>query len=89
MTKSKNYTLYFGDQIGNAVQKAFCGIATSAPSLNISSGTAVSSITAGQVITFDSSNGFTINYTNRYLFPQLNWYMAIEAEPRDRRRQSG
>lgn len=89
MTSSKNYTLYFGDQIGNSVQKAFCGIATSAPSLNISSGTAVSAITSGQIITFDSNNGFTINYTNRYLFPQLNWYMAIEAEPRQKRRQSG
>lgn len=89
ITRTKNYTLFFGDQIGNAVQKAFCGIATSAPSLNISSGTAVSSIVAGQVITFGNSNGFTINYTNQYRFPQLNWYMAIEAEPREKRRQSG
>lgn len=89
ITRTKNYTLYFGDQIGNAVQKGFCGIATSAPSLNISSGTAVSSIVAGQVITFNNNNGFTINYTNRYQFPQLNWYMAIEAEPRQKRRQSG
>lgn len=89
ITRTTNYTLYFGDQIGNSVQKAFCGIATSAPALAISSGTAVSTITAGQVITFQGDNGFTINYSNRYTFPQLNWYMAIEAEPRDRRRQSG
>jgi hypothetical protein len=89
ITRTTNYTLFFGDQVGNSVQKGFCGIATSAPSLNISSGTAISSITAGQVITFTGDNSFTINYTNRYGYPQLNWYMAIEAEPRQKRRQSG
>lgn len=89
ITNSKNYTIYFGDVIAAPEQEAFVGIATSSPSLHIGSGTAVSAITAGQVISFNGLNGFTINYTNRYLFPQLNWYMAIEAEPREKRRQSG
>jgi hypothetical protein len=89
ITNSKNYTLYFGDVVAAPEQEAFVGIATSAPNLHIGSGTAVSAITAGQIITFDGRNGFTINYTNRYSTAQLNWYMAIEAEPRERRRQSG
>lgn len=88
ITNSKNYTIYFGDVVAASEQEAFVGIATSSPNLHIGSGTAVSAITSGQIITF-SDNGFQINYTNRYSTAQLNWYMAIEAEPREKRRQSG
>lgn len=88
ITNSKNYTIYFGDVVAAPEQEAFVGIATSSPNLHIGSGTAVSAITSGQIITF-CDNGFQINYTNRYSTAQLNWYMAIEAEPRQRRRQSG
>jgi hypothetical protein len=89
ITSSKNYTVYFGDPDASAPQAGFCGIATTAPSLAISSGTAVSSITAGQIVTFDGTPRIQINYTNTYRFPQLNWYCAIEVEAREKRRQSG
>ena len=88
ITNSKNYTLYFGDVVAAPEQEAFVGIATSSPNLHIGSGTAVSAIISGQIITL-CDNGFQINYTNTFSTARLNWYMAIEAEPREKRRQSG
>jgi hypothetical protein len=88
ITGSKNYTLYFGDVVDAPEQEAFVGIATSSPNLHIGSGTAVSAIISGQIITL-CDNGFQINYTNTFSTARLNWYMAIEAEPREKRRQSG
>lgn len=83
--RSGQFNIVFGDaNDGTTPTNVFSGIMTTAPTLYNTT-----QYSSGSFIAFDSRPGFTVNYSDAESLPRLNWYFAVEAEPRRKRRSIG
>lgn len=83
--RSGQFNIVFGDgNDGTTPSAVFSGIMSTAPTLFDNT-----QYSSGSFIAFDSRPGFTINYSDAESLPRLNWYFAVEAEPRRKRRSIG
>ena len=82
--RSGQFNIVFGDADAADTTAVFSGIMTTAPTLYNTT-----QYSSGSFIAFDSRPGFTINYSDAESLPRLNWYFAVEAEPRRKRRSIG
>jgi hypothetical protein len=82
--RSGQFNIVFGDADGALDTAVFSGIMTTAPTLYNTT-----QYSSGSFIAFDSRPGFTVNYSDAQTVPRLNWYFAVEAEPRRKRRSIG
>lgn len=86
--RNGHYSVFFGDENGAADSAAFCGVGETAPFVHTQTSGSITQLYTGNFVTLDGRPGFTVNYASASA-NRLSWYLAIGAEPRERRRQSG